>query len=351
MFEYPQAFLLFLSIPFVVFFFIYDIILLKKRIKIISGNNTASVVPYYSEGQKWIKLVFFSLGLCFAILALARPKWGIKTIEADVKGRDILILLDVSNSMMTKDVFPNRFEFVKFNIMELLNNETGDRFGLMAFSDYAELIAPITFDYASINFFLDSLSPGMLGKGGTNIGNALLESINSFEDDGTRHKMILLLTDGENMQGDLNNSLKKIKESGIRVFTAGIGTTTGEPIPIMNSKGDIESYLKDNNDKIVISKLDTKNLKLIASETSGKFLGLIDSRDILRYSVQNIKEIEKKSQKSIKFEQKNERYDIFLIPALIFFSLGFILDQGRLIRRNDKSKWNDLLNRIINNNK
>src|SRR4030042_1363177 len=183
MFEKPQYFFLFLTVPFVMLLLIFDIILTKNRAKKIAGDNIRLIIPYYTEGQKWIKFVFFTIAFCLTILALARPKWGITTIDSKIKGRNILILLDVSYSMATNDIIPSRYEMVKNNITELLTSENSDRIRLMVFSGESELISPITNDYAAINFFLDSLYPGMLGKGGTNIGKAILDGIESFEDE------------------------------------------------------------------------------------------------------------------------------------------------------------------------
>ncbi|MCK4799209.1 MAG: VWA domain-containing protein [Spirochaetes bacterium] len=340
MFETPSFFWFFFAIPIIIAFFVFDILQLKKRSQKIAGKNISIIIPYYSEGQKWIRLVFYTLAFCLIILALARPKWGIEVIDSKVKGRDILILLDTSYSMAANDVIPSRYDSAKRSITELLEAETGDRIGLMIFSGKSELISPVTHDYAAISFFLDSIYPGMQGKGGTNIGGAIINAIDVFEDEGVSHKMILLITDGENLQGDFKGMLKKVKESGIKVFTVGVGTRNGEPIPIRNSKGEIESYVKDAKGNHVISRLDENRLKEIANETKGKYLGTTSRKGALKNAIEYIKSVEKKEQKALNYEQKKERYDIFLIPALILFCLGFILDQGKLIKVSKKKfEW------------
>lgn len=340
MFEKPQYFLLFFAVPFLMLLLILDIILTKKRAKKIAGDNIKLIIPYYTEGQKWIKFVFFTIAFCLTILALARPKWGITTIDSKIKGRDILILLDVSYSMSTNDVIPSRYEMAKNNIIELLKTKNSDRIGLMVFSGESELISPITYDYAAINFFLDSLYPGMLGKGGTNIAKAISDGIKSFEDEGLSNNMILLISDGENLQGDIKGILKKVKESKIKLFTIGVGTKDGKPIPIRNSDGNIITYVKDNKGKHVISKLNETILISIANETDGLFLGNINKKTSITSGINKINNVEKKEQNTINFNQKKDRYNIFLIPALILFSLGFILDQGKLIKlKYNKFEW------------
>lgn len=332
MFEKPEVFWLFLLIPVIILLLIFDIIINKKRSKKIAGKNIKLIIPYYTEGQKWIKLVVYVIAFCLTILALARPKWGLTTIDSKIKGRDVLILLDVSYSMATNDIIPSRFDLAKSNIIDLLKSETGDRIGLMIFSGETELISPVTFDYAALNFFLDSLYPGMLGKGGTNIGKSLLNAIRSFDDEVVNNKMILLITDGENLQSDFNRALKKVKESKIKIFTIGVGTKNGQPIPIRDTEGKITTYVKDENGKHVISKLNEKLLRTIANETNGLFLGTITKQNLLTTAMSYIKNVEKKAQDTISFNQKKDRYNIFLIPALILFSLGFILDQGKLFK-------------------
>ena len=340
MFEKPEYFWLFLGIPIILFLLVLDILINKKRSKKIAGKNIKLIIPYYTEGQKWIKLVLYVTAFCLTILAFARPKWGIATIDSKIKGRDILILLDVSYSMATNDIIPSRYELAKSNIIDLLKSETGDRIGLMIFSGESELVSPVTFDYAAINFFLDSLYPGMLGKGGTNIGKALLNASRSFDDEGVSNKMILLITDGENLHSDFKRALKKVKESKIKIFTVGVGTKNGQPIPIHNSEGKIKTYVKDETGKHVISKLNEKLLKTIAEQTDGIYLGTIAKQNLLTSAISYIKNVEKKEQDTISFNQKKDRYNIFLIPALILFSIGFILDQGKLFKiKYNKFDW------------
>ncbi len=339
MFESTYFFWFFLLLPVVAALFLLDVILTKKRAIKIAGSNLPIIMPYYSEGQKWLKVIFYIIGLCFFIIALARPKWGIENIDTKFKGRDILILLDSSYSMETTDEIPSRFEIAKKAISTLLESETEDRIGLMVFSGDSELISPITYDYAALDFFLDSLYPGYLGKDGTNIGKALVNSRDAFEDDDSKSNMVILITDGENLQGNINSFIDKFKDSSIRVFTAGVGTQNGEPIPVI-SNGEKIGYVKDEKGDPVMSKLDEGSLKLIADKTDGEYLGIINSKNFLVNALAGIKNIEKTGKKEFKYKQRKDRYDLFLIPALILFCLGFLLDQGRFLSlKFDKFDW------------
>lgn len=346
MFEYIYLLWLLLLVPVVVILFIIEIIGIRKRAKLISGNKVNYIIPYYSEGQKYLRIVFYTLGLILTVFAIARPRWGIENINTDVKGRDILVLLDVSYSMATPDVIPTRLEAAKRGIEELLEMETGDRVGLMAFSSDAELLTPLTLDYGAISFFLESIYPNMLPKEGTNIANAILKSFDSFYDMENRSKMVLLITDGENLEGDYYSMLNKLKENNIKIFTVGVGTKNGEPIPLRNEKGEITSYLKDESGKHVISKLDEKRLIEIAETSSGSYLRSSGKRGEIRSFIESINSIEKKNMGKISSKQKKERYDIFLIPALILFALGFILDQGKILKLS-KERFNWLFNKTL----
>ena len=340
MFGNNYAFFLLLLLPPFILFMVFDILKMKKRARMIAGNRINYIMPYYSEGQKWLRIVFYSLGLILTVFALAHPRWGIETINANIKGRDILIILDVSLSMSTNDVIPTRIDTAKREINELLEMETGDRIGLMVFSGQSDLLCPITYDYAALSFFLDSVYPNMLPEEGTNIGEAITEGIGSFDDTEPTNKMILLFTDGENLQGDYYLMLKKLKESEIKVFTVGVGTKEGELIPLYNEKGEKESALKDSSGEFVKSKLDEKRLVEIAETSGGAYMRTTGDRGEIVSFINSITSVEKKDQGKINYEQKKERYDIFLIPGLVFLIIGFVLDQGRLIKINmDKFNW------------
>jgi Ca-activated chloride channel family protein len=346
MFEYPHILWLFLGFPLFAGLLLLDLLIFKRRAERIGGYKKEVIIPYYSEGQKWLKLVFFSMAFLLTVLGLARPRWGIESVDADLEGRDILVVLDVSFSMAANDIIPNRLEAAKRGVREFLAMETGDQVGLLVFSGRTLLYTPVTHDYGSISFFLDSLYPGMVGKGSTNIGRALQDSISIFDDTEVSSKMILLITDGENIVGDLSSMLGKISESGIKVFTIGVGTRNGEPIPIRNSNNEIIRYVKDKNGKHVISKLDEKSLIKIAKETNGSFMRSTGRSGEFENFINSISGVDTTEYDQLSYNQKKERYGIFLLPALILFTLGFILDQGRFFKfRKNRFEW--LLNRNL----
>ena len=338
MFENAKLFYLFLLLPFLVGLFIFFNISLKKSATKLAGKNINTVLPYYTEGQKWISLLFYTMGFILLIIALARPRWGIENISTDLKGRDVLVMIDVSFSMAVPDVIPNRMELAKKYINELLDSGTEDRIGLMVFSSDSELLVPVTHDYAAVSFFLESMYPGMIGKGGTDIGNALVAGIKSFDDTDFSNKMIILITDGEDLEGKVKNNEDFIKDSDIRIFTVGIGTKNGEPIPLRNDKGEIESYVKAPNGTHVVSKLDEALLSRIAEITGGSYMRTGGKSGELVEFINRIKNVKSKNFDKTNFTQKKDQYVMFLGIALFLFCLGFVLDLGRFVKRG-KLSW------------
>lgn len=338
MFENTKAFYLFLLLPVLVGLFIFFNLHFKKSAKKLAGDNVDTILPYYTEGQKWISLLLYTIGFCLLITSLARPRWGIENISTDLKGRDVLIMIDVSYSMAVPDVVPNRIELAKKYINELLESGIEDRIGLMVFSSESELLVPITHDYAAVSFFVESIYPGMIGKGGTDIGNALIAGIKSFDDTDFSNKMIVLITDGEDLEGKVKNNKAFIKDSNIRIFTVGIGTKNGEPIPLRNNKGEIESYVKAPNGTHVVSKLDEALLSEIAEMTGGSYMRTGGKSGELVTFINQIKNVKSKDYDKTDFTQKKDQYVIFLGVALLLFCLGFILDLGRFVKRS-KTNW------------
>ena len=338
MFENTKLFYLFLLLPFLIGLFVFFNLHFKKSAKKIAGKNIDTILPYYTEGQKWISLLFYIMGFILLIVALARPRWGIENISTDLKGRDVLVMIDVSYSMAVPDVIPNRMDLAKKYINELLESGIEDRIGLMVFSSDSELLVPVTHDYAAVSFFLESIYPGMVGKGGTDIGNALVAGIKSFDDTDFSNKMIILITDGEDLEGKVKNNEDFIKDSDIKIFTVGIGTKNGEPIPLRNDKGEIESYVKSPDGTHVVSKLDETLLSRIAEITGGSYMRTGGKSGELVEFIGRIKNVKSKDYDKTNFTQKKDQYVMFLGIALFMFCVGFILDLGRFVKRG-RTNW------------
>ena len=246
----------------------------------------------------------------FSILALLRPQWGFRWQEVKRQGIDILVLIDTSKSMLTQDVKPNRLERTKFAVLDLLKKLKGDRIGLIAFSGEPFLICPLTVDYGGFQISLNDLNIETIPRGGTNIAKAIRESIKDYGEISSKHKAIIIVTDGDDLEGDPIAAAREAHEKGIKIFTVGIGSAEGELIQMQNQRGEL-FFLKDNDGNIVKSRLNERLLKEIALITGGIYvkasgsqfgLDLIYEQEISKFEKREIEaKMEKKYHERFQF--------------------------------------------------
>ena len=238
----------------------------------------------------------------FSVLALLRPQWGFQWREVKRQGIDILVVIDVSKSMLTQDVKPNRLARTKFAVQDLLRKLRGDRIGLIAFSGDPFLVCPLTVDYGGFQISLNDLNVETVPRGGTNVAKAIEEAIKDYDETSSQHKAVIIVTDGDNLEGDPAAAARKAREKGIKIYCVGIGSVEGELIQMKNQKGELV-FLKDSKGNFVKSRLNEGLLKQIALMTGGiyvkasgsKFgLDLIYERELSRLEK---REIEAKMEK------------------------------------------------------
>lgn len=227
----------------------------------------AGFSPGRFVGKKVLMLAVFF----WAVLALARPQWGFQWQEIKRQGLDIIIAIDASKSMLTQDVKPNRLQRTKLAVQDLLKKLKGDRVGLIAFAGDAFMMCPLTADYAGFLLSLNDLDVHSIPRGGTNLSRALEEALKSYKDVPNQYKAVIIITDGENLEGDPLSWAKKAKESGIKVYCVGIGTKEGELIQIVNESGGTE-FLKDAQGNFVKSRLNETFLQQIALTSGGTYV-------------------------------------------------------------------------------
>ncbi|OHD38819.1 MAG: hypothetical protein A2015_06960 [Spirochaetes bacterium GWF1_31_7] len=347
MFEYSHLLLLLLMLPFIFIAFFVEIFLYRKRTQKIAGANKEMIIPYFTEGQKWIRNIFYTIGFIFIVLSVARPKWGIEEINQKIVGRDILVLIDVSVSMSVPDVFPTRLELVKRTLNKMLDSGVTDRIGIMVFTSETELLVPLTHDYSALSYFIDSIHPGMIGTGGTDISKGLVDAISFFDDSSVSDKMILLITDGEDLSKNKEENITKIKKSKIKVYTVGVGTTNGQPVPVRNEKGEIESYLRDRSGNPVVSKLDESFLKELSTISNGTYFRASTISDDFITFINTISAIKRTSKDNQQVRQIKDQYILFLGPALFFLCIGFLLDLGKLYKKEKRWVLSNIFNKTI----
>ena len=278
-------------------------------------------------GRGFLKNIFLLSALGLMIFALAGPRWGSHFQEVSQKGVDIMILVDVSPSMMVEDVEPNRLERARREILDFLNVVTGDRVGLVAFSGAAYIQCPLTLDYGALQIFLDALAPDLIPVPGTDLGAAIETGISSFDLKAETDRVILLITDGEDNENKGIEKAWEAAEKGIKIFVFGMGEITGGPIPADKGKG---GFRKDKEGNLILSKLEEKGLREIASATDGTYVrsvaGDLDL-DILYF--EGVKSrTEAQTVKSGKIKVYEERFTFFLLASLLFLILeGLIFER------------------------
>ncbi len=233
----------------------------------LADRLTRSVRPV---ARQW-KAVLLVAGILFAVLAWAQPRWGFEWRQVKRKGVDIFVLLDVSRSMLTEDVRPNRLTQAKFAVEDLLTKLQGDRVGLIVFAGTAFVQCPLTVDYDAFRLTLRDAGPKLIPRGGTAIGAALRTALKGFEAGEGRDRAVVLITDGEETEGEALPAAEELAQAGVRIFTIGVGTVEGELIPLRDDNKTME-FLKDKEGQVVKSRLDEETLKQLALKTQGIYV-------------------------------------------------------------------------------
>jgi Ca-activated chloride channel family protein len=284
--------------------------------------------PSY-RGRRFIKALLLLLSLGLMLFALAGPRWGSHYEEVSQKGVDIMLLIDVSPSMLVEDIPPNRLERARREIMDFIKVVQGDRVGLVAFAGAAFIQCPLTLDYAALEMFLGALQPDLIPVAGTDLGAAIEMGISAFDDTSATDKVILLITDGEDNEGRGIHAARQAAAKGVKIFVFGIGDVDGGPIPELDGSG---GFKKNRQGKLILSKLEEQNLKEIASLTGGTYVrsvaGDLDL-DILYFD--GIKSrTEDQDLKSGKIKVYEERFTLFVLAAFILLLIeGFISERMR----------------------
>lgn len=323
-FAQSQYLLLLFLIP--VFFIIQAIVLKIRRSRIRKfGDETlvSQLMPSYSKGKVWVRLVLFSIGFFFFVIGLSRPQIGAKLKEHETKGAEIMIVLDVSNSMLAEDYSPNRLERAKLAISRLVDKLRDDRIGLIVFAGNSFVQLPITTDYVSAKMFLNSISTESVPVQGTAIGDAINTAMRSFSAQSEKSRAIIVITDGENHEDDPVAAAKQAAELGVRVFAIGVGSPEGKPIPM---DGEL---LKDKDGEIVVTRLDEKVLQDVAQAGNGVYVRAGNSEFGLNPVIEDIRRMEDEMYSSIVFEEFDEQFMYFLGIALFFFVIEMLIGDRR----------------------
>jgi len=275
--------------------------------------------------KKVIKVVLILIFFSFAVFALARPQWGTKLETVKRKGIDIVVVLDTSLSMETQDIVPGRLEKAKHEVRALIDGLEGDRVGLVVFAGTAMVNCPLTIDQNALKLFLEIVDTQVIPRPGTNIGEAIQAAIQVFESKDRRHKVILLFTDGENLEGSPLKAAEEARTAGIVIYAVGVGTPAGEPIPLRDERGNVTGYKKDESGSVVVSRLDEESLQQISGVTGGQYFRATPGEDEVEKIVQAVAQMDKKEFQSKTYLTYVDRFQIPLGIALTVILLETFL--------------------------
>lgn len=275
--------------------------------------------------------------LIFIGIALIGPKVGQKLTEVKRKGVDIIIAFDTSISMNAEDVKPNRLMRAKYETGKFINRLRGDRVGLVAFAGISYLQCPLTLDYSAAKLFLDVIDTGVIGTQGTAIADAIETSLKAFKSREKKHKVIVVISDGEDHEGDIPAVLEKVKEQGAVIYAVGVGTLTGSPIPTKNQSGSEFKYKRDRSGRVVTSTLEEGTLREIATLSGGTYYNLRSDADVFEKLYHEILKMEQKEIRSHEYSDYQERYQLFLVIGIILLIINLTIAEKRKERAGENA--------------
>jgi Ca-activated chloride channel family protein len=280
------------------------------------------------RGRRWRSALRLS-ALILLVIVLARPQWGSEVREIDQEGLQVMVALDVSQSMMAEDIKPSRLDRAKLEIADLMQRLDGDEIGLVLFSGASFIQVPLTSDYNTALTYLDNAGPNVISRHGTVIGDAIRTSVTGFDPDLASQKVLIVMTDGEDSETDPVAAAKDAAADDVLIYTIGFGTTEGEPVPQTDSNGNVVGYMKDDQGNVVLSSLDENTLQTVAQTGSGKYyLASADGAE-LDSLLAEIDQLQR-AQLENRFEvRKIDRFQIFLALALAALIAGELIPDRR----------------------
>ncbi len=321
-----------LIIPVLILLFIAVSNWKKKALASFGDKKVVNLMmPQVSLSRPWLKFILFAVAFAFLIIAAADPQIGSKIEEEKRKGADLMILLDVSNSMLSQDMPPNRLENAKRAIAQLIDNLHSDRIGIIVFAGEAYVQLPVTTDYAAAKLFLNTINTDMVPTQGTAIGAAIDLGMKSFDfKDGTGKAMIVI-TDGENHEDDAVTAAKSAADKDVMVNVIGIGSADGAPIPIYQNGRQV-GFHTDSAGKTVISKLNEDMGKEIAAAGSGTYVRATNANSGLGIVMDQIGKVQRKTYDSKNFKDFEDRFQIFIGFALLLLVIEFFISNRKSIK-------------------
>lgn len=337
-FAEPEYLFLLAIIPIMAVIFVYRRMKQRKSIRLFGDPEIlAQLMPNVSTMRPVVKFSMQMIALFLIVVVLARPQFGTKTQEVKRQGIEVMIVLDISNSMMAQDIQPSRLDKSKQVLSRMIDQMENDKIGLVVFAGDAFTQLPITADYVSAKMFLNSISPKLIARQGTAIGSAIELAVNSFNATSKSSKAIVLITDGENHEDNAVEAAKLAQDKGIAVHVIGMGRPEGGPIPLEGSM----SFLKDNQGNVVVSRLNEEMCKEIALGGQGVYIRADNSNTAYRTIVDELDKLAKSEISATVFSDFNEQFQSFAILALLLLLIEYFVYE-RINKRLSRMKIFDL---------
>ena len=302
----------------------------KKRSRLVASlaapHWIEQMVAHFSVRKNNVKALLYAIALVFIFLGLLRPQWGNKEQIVEQEGRELFVALDISRSMLASDVKPHRLAFAKSKIKKLLKLLPAERIALLVFSGDAVMQCPLTRDTAAFKMFLDQVDVETISSGTTSLDRAILKIIRTMEKMPTRkNKILVIFTDGEDFSSGLSEVKEEVKNAGLHIFTYGVGTVQGAPIPILSDEGLPVGYEKNEQGNVVLSQLNQGILQALSRESGGKYISPTQSDEDLQSLVIEVEKYEKETFEDKHLSRKEDRYPFFIAVSFVCLLLEWLL--------------------------
>lgn len=330
-FSNPEYLYLLLLVPALILLFIAENRKRKKRLKAYGNPDIIrQLMPDVSHRRPWLKFILQLTAITVCIFLVSGPQFGSKLEKTQKKGAELMIALDVSNSMMAQDITPSRLDKAKQILSKLVDKLSNDKIGLIVFAGDAFTQLPITSDYVSAKMFMSSITPALVPTQGTSIGAAIDLCVRSFPQKGKAERAIILITDGENFEDDAVGSAKEALDQGIKTHVIGMGLDKGAPIPIANSN----EFRKDKDGNVVITKLNEKMCQEIAAAGKGIYVRSDNTNGALRVISAEIDKMKKADVESSVYSEYDEQFQglAWIILVLLLLDMFILERKNELLR-------------------
>jgi Ca-activated chloride channel family protein len=302
----------------------------KKVLSEFGGRDIVhTLLSSMHPTRRFLKGALFIVGLSFVVLAASGPMWGKKAVIVQSKGKDVFFIIDISASMTAEDVRPNRLARAKLELSRLIEKLEGNRLGLIIFAGESFVLCPLTLDTGACMLLLDCIDARNVPRPGTSLAAAIENAVAGFEGGEKNYRAVVLVTDGEDLEGDVEEAISMARENGLRIFALGVGTHEGAPIPLREDDGTLAGYKKDREGETVVTKLGEDLLTHIARETGGEYAYVGEGNQATERIVRGIQKMDEKVLAEEEMKIYKERFQVPLAAAFILLFLEACIGERR----------------------